>query len=175
MAGVAEKTMMFSIRYGTHLPVLLRVLELTVGPVLELGAGIFSTPVLHWICTRDKRQLVSMDNDPRFYRWAGKFANEYHRLELVENWDQADIEYPWDVVLIDHSPSERRIVEIKRLANYARYLIIHDSNGRYNWSYHYDTIYPLFTSMYTFDKVEPSTTVLSNLVNVRDMMKGLYE
>jgi len=172
---MAEKTMKFSIRYGTHLPVLLRALELTDGPVLELGAGIFSTPVLHWICTRDKRQLVSMDNDPRFYNWAGRFANEYHRLVLVDDWDKVNIGYPWDVVLVDHSPGERRVVEIRRLAFYAKYIIIHDSNGRWNKAYHYDTIYSLFTSLYTFDKVEPSTTVLSNRIDVGEMMKGYYE
>src|SRR3990172_1807611 len=101
--------MKFSVRYGSHLPLLMRVMEITTGPVLELGAGIFSTPVLHWLCTRDHRQLVSMDNDPRFFKWAGGFANQYHKLELVDDWDKADIERAWDVVLVDHSPSERRV------------------------------------------------------------------
>jgi len=167
--------MKFSVRYGSHLPLLMRVMEMTTGPVLELGAGIFSTPILHYICWRDKRQLVSMDNDPRFYEWAGRFRNTYHELMLVKDWAVADIEHAWDVALVDHSPGERRIVEIERLAQWAKYIIIHDTNGRWNKAYHYDRIWPMFHSIYTFTQVEPSTTVVSNFVDVTSILKGLYE
>ncbi len=167
--------MTFSIRYGSHLPVLMRALEYTTGDVLELGAGIFSTPVLHYLCWRQKRRLVSMDNDPRFFEWAGGFRGKYHDLVLVDDWAEADIEQPWDVVLVDHSPSARRIEEIKRLRQLAAVLVVHDTNGRWNKAYHYDRIWDLFTCRYTFDKVEPSTTLLSNHMDVSALMKGLYE
>lgn len=172
---MAQATMKFSIRYSTHLPALMRALEVTTGDVLELGAGIFSTPVLHWLCKRAKRRLVSMDNDPRFYAWAEGFRSPLHELVYVDDWAEADIEQPWGVALVDHSPSDRRIEEIKRLQQLATVLVVHDTNGRWNKAYHYDKIWDLFTYKYTFTQVEPSTSLLSNILDVTKIMKGIYE
>ena len=144
----------------------------TGGPVLELGAGHFSTPVLHWMCAQKKRELVSYDNQERFLHWSNVYECDWHHLYYVEDWDSAEIDRAWDVVLVDHSPSERRAIEIRRLANLAKYLVIHDANGRYNREYHYDTIYPLFEHRVDFTKAEPSTVVLSNLVTLDDFWKG---
>ena len=165
------RTMKFSLRYATHLPVLLRAMKLTRGPVLELGAGLFSTPVLHWLCLSAGRELVTMDNDPAFLKWAADYACPSHGLVHVYDWDQANLEQAWDVVLVDHSPDERRIVEIRRLASLAKYLVVHDTNGRYRSRYHYDEIYPLFKHMWTFSDVVPSTTVLSNRVSLEKFWK----
>ena len=85
------------------------------------------------------------------------------------NWDKAKIEKAWDVALIDHAPPERRIKEIKRLANLVKYIVIHDSNGRYDRSYHYSRIYPLFKYQVDFNHAHPSTTVLSNLVSLKKL------
>jgi hypothetical protein len=101
-----------------------------------------------------------------------RYNGVFHLIRYVSNWDDAQVERPWDVAFVDHSPSERRITEIKRLANLAKYIVIHDSNGRYNKFYHYDTIFPLFKYQLNFDDVEPSTTVLSNLVGLDDFWKG---
>jgi hypothetical protein len=168
---MATATMMFSVRYSTHLPVLMQAVSKTSGDVLELGAGLFSTPVLHWLVAAKGRKLISLDNDPKFYDWAKPLADKYHRIACVESWDDAWIDRPWDVVLVDHSPDERRIVEIQRLKDFAKYLIIHDSNGRYEKNYHYSRIYPLFKYHLDFNGAEPSTTVLSNLVSLKDFWK----
>jgi len=144
----------------------------TEGSVLELGAGHFSTPILHWMCALKKRELVSYDNQERFVRWSHAYQTDWHSLYYVTNWDNAEIDRPWDVVLVDHSPSERRITDIKRVANLAKYIVIHDSNARYNHHYHYDTVYGLFKQQINFDAVVPSTTVLTNLVDLSDFWKG---
>ena len=47
---------------GSHLPVLIKMVLMTDGPILELGTGFFSTPVLHWLCAEKKRKLVSYDS-----------------------------------------------------------------------------------------------------------------
>ena len=36
--------------YGTHLPLLMEFVLKTEGPILEQGAGMFSTPILHHLC-----------------------------------------------------------------------------------------------------------------------------
>lgn len=149
---------------------------MTTGDVLELGIGFFSTPYLHYYCMLTKRKLVSYDNEKG---WVKRFANStfhnhkyespIHTFKYVENWDQAEIEKPWDVALIDHSPSERRIVDIKRLANFAIYIIIHDSNEHHEHTYHYSQIYPLFKYKKVWDKEQRHATVLSNFVELDDL------
>ncbi len=157
-------------RYGSHLSLLLRAISMTKGDVLELGMGLYSTPVLHHICVSAKRHLTSYETNQDFVDWAKNYGyeGECHKIFCVENYDQADIEKPWDVVLVDHDPSSRRRTEIRRLADLAKYIIIHDSNGRGESHYHYHDIYPLFRYQYNWSKEEPHTTVLSNLVDLKD-------
>lgn len=168
--------MRISGNYGTHLGPLIKVMSLTNGDVLEMGMGFFSTPYLHYQCLLDKRHLTSIDND---HGWVKRFAygefhqhkyeGPYHKLIYVENWDDADIEKPWDVVLMDHSPSERRKVDIKRLVNLAKYVVIHDSNERFDREYRYSEIYPLFKYRKIWDKDERHADVLSNFVSLDDL------
>ncbi len=164
--------------YGTHLAPLIQAVRKTDGEILELGVGIFSTPYLHYLSHVSKRHLTSYDNDAG---WARQFATSvfsaylykgpYHKIIPVESWDDAKIEKPWDVALVDHSPSERRIVEIERLAKWAKYIIIHDSNRRQESVYHYSKIYPLFKYRTDWHEDSNHATVLSNLVDLEDFWK----
>lgn len=159
------------LKYGSHLPVLMAVIEKTRGDILELGCGQFTTPYLHWVSVLQKRKLLTLDNDSQRLKY---FANDYqsdnHKFIHVNNWDKADIEKRWDVALVDHGPASRRVIEIKRLANLAKYIVIHDSNGRFEKEYRYSRIYPLFRYQFDFTKSYPSTTVLSNQVRLRDLV-----
>lgn len=160
-----------SIRYSSFLPVLMEVMKRSSGDVLELGAGVFSTPFLHWTCEKEKRNLLTIESD---WKWHF-FTRKYYRTDLhkhihTRNWDniKAEIEKRWDVVLVDHSPSGRRVSEIKILANLANYIIIHDADANKDYQFHYSTIYPLFKYRYDFTEIEPATTVLSNFVDLSD-------
>ena len=159
--------MKLSPRYGSHLPVLLQALGKTTGPVLELGMGVTSTPLLSAWCELEQRGLWSLDNDAAVVEW-GRQRRTWiaHTIWHVDDWDGETLgvidRVNFDVALVDHSPSERRVVEIARLAHRAQYIVIHDSNGRYEREYHYQTIYPLFRYKLDFTALEPSTTVLSN-------------
>lgn len=162
-----------SIRYSTHLPVLFEAMKRTAGDVLELGPGFASTPVLHWLCEVQGRNLLSIENN---YKWH-YICRQYYRTALhkhvwVKNWDDADaaIRKEWDVVLVDHSPSERRVEEIKKLANLAKYIVIHDSDAHKDKEYHYSAIYPLFKYRFDFTEASPTTTVLSNFFNVKEFI-----
>jgi len=162
-----------SIRYSTHLPVLFEAMKRTTGDVLELGPGFASTPVLHWLCEIQGRNLLTIENN---YKWH-YICRQYYRTDLhkhvcVKDWDQCwpYIEKEWDVVLVDHSPSERRVVEIKKLANLAKLIVIHDSDANKDKEYHYSTIYPLFKYRFDFTEVEPATTVLSNFLDVKEFV-----
>lgn len=155
--------MRVSSRYGTHLPVLMAAVARTKGAVLELGVGAFSTPYLHWACAFAQRPLLSVETAGPYAEWAKWYAGGLHSVLPVSSFDEAPIERRWwDVALVDHSPSERRVVEIRRLALCCKFVIIHDANGRYEQAYHYSTVYPLFKHKYDFNGLEPGTTVLSN-------------
>ena len=167
-------TIKISLRYGTHLPCLIKAMEKTTGDVLELGMGVFSTSYLHYQCVLSKRKLVSYDN---FRSWHTFFAtrygyqDEYHKLLFVEDYKDAKIEKPWDVVLIDQTPDTSRAETIKRLANLAKYIIIHDSGRKFDKQYGYDKIYPLFKYRTNWTKDTNQAAVLSNFVDLKDFWK----
>lgn len=158
--------------YGTHLPALIKAMEKTSGDVLEMGMGVFSTPFLHYQCMLQNRQLTSYENSAA---WAGFFLhyaypNNNHKIVVLDDYTKADIERPWDVVLIDQTPDDNRTESIRRLANYAKYIVIHDSNNdkRSRRVYHYHDIYPLFKYRTVWDKDSKHASVLSNFVDLAD-------
>lgn len=160
-----------SMRYSTFMPMLLEAMARTNGDVLELGPGVFSTPLLHWLCERQKRNLLTIENSWRWHRFVKPYLKtDRHQFVFIRNWDEAEpyINKKWDVVLVDHSPSERRIVEIEKLANLAKYLVVHDTEPWKENVYHFSRIYPLFKYRFNFDKADHQTTVLSNFFPVND-------
>jgi len=158
-----------SLRYGTHLPCLIKAMEKTNGDVLELGLGVFSTPYLHYQCILSKRKLVSYEN---FKPWMDFFTkkygyqDEYHEIFFIEKYADAKIEKPWDVVLIDQTPDISRGETIKRLVDRAKYIVIHDSVPKFEKQYGYDKVYSLFKYRTNWTKDTNNATVLSNLVNL---------
>jgi len=170
--------MRISGNYGTHLAPLIQCMGRTHGDVLEMGMGYFSTPYLHYQCLLSERHLTSYDNDKGWVKRFSystfsnhKYQGRYHDLIYVKSFDDAKIEKPWDVALIDHSPSERRIVDVRRLSDYAKYIVIHDSNddrhGRKE--YKYQEVYPLFKHRKVWDKEDRHATVLSNFESLEDL------
>ena len=158
------------IRFSSHLPLLIRMVTETTGDVLECGTGIFSTPVLHWMCVPDKRKLVSCESNGKYYDIAMQYSCEFHSVNYVEDWDKIDIEKPWDVVFIDHD-WDRRSIEARRLSGYAKFVIIHDTCGRDEKHYHYNKVFRFYKYNYQF-LTRPRTRVMSNFVDVNKM--GLW-
>ena len=160
---------------GSHLPILIKVLQLSYGPVLEIGMGLNSTPVLHWLCKEAGRELLSLENDPKWLEPNKAFEEGLHRVEFVSDWDKAPIFLPdedrrWSVVLIDHRPALRRRIEALRLKDRADYIILHDSEPEIDRFYRYSGIYKHFKYQYDFTIVgKPHTTVLSNFEDVRSL------
>ena len=138
---------------------------MTDGDVVEFGTGMFSTPVLHWMCVPDKRKLVSYESNIKFYEIARQYSDEFHDVLFVSNFDNLDIEKPWDVVFIDHQADRRRI-EARRVSNCAQFVILHDTCGRDEKYFQYKDIYPLYKYKYQFNLIRPKTSVLSNFVDV---------
>jgi len=151
-------------KWSSHLPILINLINITNGPVLELGAGLYSTPFLHWAC-RD-RYLESYENDKNYFNIINEFSDENHKIYFVENWDNIDIIKYWEIVFIDLSPATKRKDMAKKLAKLAKYIILHDTEKKHDNEYKYDEIYSLFKYRYDYTKTNPNTTVLSNYIDV---------
>lgn|SRR3989344_1801803 len=157
----------YSPDWGSHFPVLIKILEVSDGTVLELGTGVFSTPLLHTLCQVRNRQLVSYESDPYYVERHSDFITPLHQINLVTNWDDVKIEDTlWDVAFIDHKPERRRKIEVERLANTAKYIILHDSETRNDKLYKYSETYSLFKYRFDYTACYPHTTVLSNLIDL---------
>lgn len=123
--------------WDNHRPLLWWALKETKGqiePVLEMGCGEGSTPYLMQYLKTDKRKLISYDYSKE---WADKY-NAKH----VTDWDAIEHEN-YSVILIDHSPGERRHLDVIKLANKCDYMIIHDSEPAAT-GYMLDKIWNLF-------------------------------
>lgn len=106
--------------WDSHRPLLWEALEATKHlklPVLELGVGYGSTPLLQEYCKDEGLLLFSYDFDSN---WAFKF----HAIH-TRNWD-----VPWEkeysVVLVDESPGEHRKISISKL-HHAKIVVAHDT------------------------------------------------
>lgn len=159
---------------GSHLPVLIRIVLMTEGPILELGTGFFSTPVLHWLCAENKRELVSCESSESFIAVAKNYEADFHEVVLIKDWAKFDIESRhWSIVLVDHAPGPQRKVEFARVANYADYVIVHDTEPKNDRYYHYSEVAPLYKFRWDYDQLYPHTSVFSNFKDLSFLNGGL--
>ena len=162
---------------STHYPILIKALQLTMGPVLELGSGVFSTPLIHWLCFGKNRPVVTCEYDTRFAVFAQQFVTPTHQLLL-----QPATELPprttqdgrsFDVVFVDHSPERRkgphirtRGDDVRLYATTAKYLVLHDGGPCPDQKYGYLPLYEEFEHVFHDTRIHPHTTVLSNFTNL---------
>lgn len=123
--------------YATHQPVLIAVVKrlLHDRPVLELGCGSGSTPLLHELCCKT-RSLVSVDN---LQTWAEPFlesASPNHKF-LTMGFDEilvADLGFTdWGLVFIDQGDWHSRGQCITHFKDSADFIVVHDSDP-YQWA-----------------------------------------
>jgi hypothetical protein len=147
---------------GTHLPVLQHLIGITTGPVLEMGMGFNSTPILHELCK--DRLLISLDSQTEWVEKFADFRSSSHKIRTESDWDSATHYLQsvfWDVVLIDHWPCERRIIDIQLLMHNTRFMVVHDTEGRAAHCYNYEPTLSLFRYRWEYQGLEPYTTVVS--------------
>lgn len=143
---------------STHFPILAACVARTSGPVIELGCGDYSTPMLHLLCKN--RLLVSVESDASWLARYEDLKSPNHELSLVRDWSSASRieERTWDVALVDHAPGERRVPEIRRLMHRAKFIVVHDTEDP---GYGYETVLPEFRYRYDYKRLRPWTTVVS--------------
>lgn len=167
MLDVGER-MKLNAGWSSHLPVLNRVMRKADGPVLELGAGIFSTPYLHWMCVDAKLPLWTYESEEQYVRYTKSFARDGHTIIHVTDWDKIDIDKKWSVVFIDHVVG-RRVIDAIRLADKADYIVLHDTQVETLKYYGYNKLWSHFKYVKHFPQFSPQTTVVSNFKELDDL------
>ena len=153
------------LHWGSHLPVLIRLMEMTEGDVLELGTGLYSTPFLHYACLIQGRKLVSYENTPEYFTTYKDYNCPWHQVIFVKDWKDAGIRRKWGLAFIDNAPEESRKDLALKIANWARVIALHDGDPKVDKFTHYSEIIPLFRKNFNYTGQSPNTLVLSNFKN----------
>lgn len=126
--------------YSSHAPLLAACVAATSGTVIELGSGLYSTPLLQSLCLAQGRILITVEHDrqwlSRVYDERGHHPN--HRCILVDAWGDLDKygeELTCDVAFIDLAPADQRAWAIDVMRRWARILIIHDTETEQRHNY----------------------------------------
>lgn len=147
--------------YATHVSHLLRAVELTSGPVLELGSGDGSTPALHEACAATARPLVTVDNDVTWLRkYRDRFGEKGHLwIHLDDPARTSWLDQNWGVVFVDHAPGHTRRRAIERARGHADYIVVHDTE---ELGYGLEDLLSSFKYRRDFRYARPWTTVVSD-------------
>lgn len=151
--------------WATHIPLLAACVQLTQGPVLELGAGDYSTPLLHVLCRG--RLLLTLESDPEWMlRYARLRSQEHHIVEAstAAEWATG----PWSVVLVDGRPARQRPREIELLRPATECFVVHDTEPSHAQSYRWGDVLDGFRYRLDCERWPDAwTTVLSDRLDVR--------
>ena len=139
---------------GSHVPLLASVVATAgPGPVLELGVGDSSTPLLRELCKAMGRELVGVDTHEE---WARKYGAHLLSAPPAGLWER-----DWAVVFIDTSPPPTRL-ELVQLVRYrAEFIVIHDTDNQGGDLADLVAYFDTFPHLYTDESTRPWTTVVS--------------
>jgi len=154
---------------GSHLPVLIKLVQMTTGPILELGYGMYSTHYLHWACYPTNRTLVTYEGNAGWFEFAKQFEREYHTVQYVTDWESLDLSTPWSIAFLDHE-DDRRVLEARKLVH-AEYVVLHDADGATDRKRNprYSSLRSVFKYHYQYCGPRPHTAVFSNVHNVAEL------
>lgn len=155
--------------FGSHLPILIKCIERTNGSILDIGMGL-STVIIHMMINKNDRKAYSYESDINWYKEYEKYNSHKHQINFVEDWDKVDFESRrWSVVLVDHHPARRRVVEVKRLAQNSDIVLLHDCDIFAKF-YQQSGVYDLYKYKFIYDLCFPATIALSNTIDVSKLL-----
>lgn len=153
--------------WGTHMAALITAVVNTNGPVLEMGCGDYSSPLLHAICGADNRFLLSTETNETWMSLFYDLKSKLHHFHFVPNaqaWDEVGGNSHWSVVFIDHAPAERRVIDIQRLRKNTDIFVIHDTEADH--VYHYEAVLSTFKYRFTYERYAIKTSLASDTIDV---------
>jgi hypothetical protein len=155
-------------RWTTHLPILMELVKITEGTILEFGSGLFSTPFLHWVCIKNNRKFITLENNLKYWGFCRQFKSKNHIVKFIEDWDKIEdiVSQQFSIILIDHEPMQRRGKDAILVKDSADFIVLHDTETKNEHLYNYDKIWKYFKYRYDYEWYYPRTTIVSNRVNL---------
>lgn len=154
--------------WSTHTPMLVRALQMTKGTVVEIGGGVFSTPLLHWLCKMQGRKLITYENDPTTFEFVRQFQSHMHSVRWIDSWDEMDFESKRGVVFVDHHPERRRGFDAIRFKDSAQIVVMHDTEKPEK--YNYNQVWEHFKFVHHYKDCRPHTSAASNFIDITNML-----
>ncbi|MCF7852614.1 MAG: hypothetical protein K9M07_05175 [Simkaniaceae bacterium] len=142
----------YSDPYATHQHVLKELILKTEGPIIEFGCGNSSTDLLHALCKKTSRILITLDDDKQ---WLDRFKLKYlgegyekdnsgwhkfffvpgkkdngspdHWIQFFENCEYINSQ-EYSICFVDQSPWLARYETIKIFKHTSEYVLLHDCN-----------------------------------------------
>ena len=128
----------------------------STGPILELGCGWGSTPMLRMMGRALGREVESYDNNKE---WAAIFGAGY-----VENWAKWEPKAKsFGAAFFDCSPGEERKSLLLKMQGRAKFLVAHDHEAGSAAAYYYEHITHLWKYAEVFRALRPHTLILSDI------------
>lgn len=142
--------------FSTHQPLLVAALLKTQGPILEMGGGNYSTPLVSAFANVQRREAHTVETNAAMHELLKRFSSPFHKIWQVNGYDfapdgrflpRADTtraqyieiqarfladfcqERPrrWSVVFIDQAPGYLRVPAIEHFADAADFIVTHDT------------------------------------------------
>lgn len=148
--------------YATHLPLLVSALWTYLdGPVLEVGTGHYSTPIIDVHTKMVGRGHFKTDCDPKWAVDGVLLEGDPERVLSICKW--------WGIVFVDSGIASSRKEWIRAAADRANVIIFHDADDRYDYLYGYSQVRPLFKHRFRYDKLHPATEIVSNYQSLEEL------
>ncbi len=114
--------------YGSHQEALFKAIELTSGPILEIGAGDESTRQIHERAVN--RKILTVETSQTWIDLFMDLGSEFHKLLLTDDIYKfyEDDKEQWGVVLVDCLDWDMRLAAVRKYRITADYLVVHDSD-----------------------------------------------
>lgn len=115
--------------FSSHQPVLYEAVKRAKGDVIEFGCGYGSTLMLHELCGKMGKRLLSLESHKEWIDQFKDYETDWHRFILVEDWEEALKEIDLDsyeVAFIDQDTMEARGSTIIALKDKVKFLVLHD-------------------------------------------------
>ena len=172
--------------FGTHQALLVRAMAETYGPILEIGGGWYSTPLVSAISVSQRRMALTVETGSFVHDILKPLSTERHKILLMEGFEFTDIgkfqaapglyvrdyiarqeaylatlpDIHWSVVFVDQAPGFLRVPAIQYFSNRADFIITHDTEHVDH--YHFEPILSSFQSRFDFILHKPQSVVVSN-------------
>jgi len=154
--------------WASHMPVFFACAALQGGDVLELGAGLYSTPPLHYMCRVQGRRLITIETAASWLNELIDYRNGWHQMMASKTPSQEDaLGWEYGIALVDCAAQHRRPC-IKRL-HHVPMVVIHDTEEMHARTYKWEGVLDEYEYRADFI-VSPwswvRTTVLSDTIDV---------